>query len=716
MSVALSFIAGAGWQFFDNNGVPLAGGKLFVYNAGTTTKATTYTSSAGSTQNTNPIVLDAAGRVANEIWLTTGALYKFVLSPSTDTDPPTAAIWTKDDIPAINDTTNVLGELANTSDNAKGDALVGFKQSNASGFLSGAVARTVNAKLQELVSVADFGATGDGVTDDTSAVQAAITAAQDSIGVLYVPAGTYIISTVTISGNLILTGSGTPSIFKQKGATVGNMINITGTGNNVVIENMTFDGNYTAQAAASLNSIIESTADGASFTDVFSLIVQNCEFRNPAYASIRVIGDNTFTTRELVWITDNKFIDGAEGIDNPSNDYNPRDIALDDAVEAWVENNLFDSTNAPSYGRSAIIVAQTQTTTERFTEANIIGNRINRRGCNTSQALGAIDLYIWATNCVVRDNVIKNSIQSAIKWKQNGASLRVVNNSISTALIANVSAINGNAPTYAPARDNCLIDGNQIQEWNAGTSYVIALGGVFAATSDYSDGLMIINNQLKNTAGNQIFAFDTQNVGIINNQIFPTTTAIVGLFVDPRNYGAIRIKDNYIGPCSSYSVYVVNATSTTEPDVMFEGNYIAGSAQSYAVYMRGRYINISNNMMINVVNGYTCDNIDYLCMTGNQVKDISGTVAFFINNVTYVLATGNEAYNITTPISYNTAPTVKRDVGNTWNWATAAPTSGRYAVGDVVYNSAPAAGGTIGWVCTTAGTPGTWKTFGAISA
>jgi hypothetical protein len=46
----------------------------------------------------------------------------------------------------------------------------------------------------------------------------------------------------------------------------------------------------------------------------------------------------------------------------------------------------------------------------------------------------------------------------------------------------------------------------------------------------------------------------------------------------------------------------------------------------------------------------------------------------------------------------------------------AAPVSGAYVVGDIVYNSAPVAGGTIGWVCVTAGSPGTWKTFGAIAA
>lgn len=46
----------------------------------------------------------------------------------------------------------------------------------------------------------------------------------------------------------------------------------------------------------------------------------------------------------------------------------------------------------------------------------------------------------------------------------------------------------------------------------------------------------------------------------------------------------------------------------------------------------------------------------------------------------------------------------------------AAPTTGAHVVGEVVYNSVPAASGTMGWVCTTAGTPGTWKTWGAISA
>jgi len=47
---------------------------------------------------------------------------------------------------------------------------------------------------------------------------------------------------------------------------------------------------------------------------------------------------------------------------------------------------------------------------------------------------------------------------------------------------------------------------------------------------------------------------------------------------------------------------------------------------------------------------------------------------------------------------------------------TAAPVAGQWFVGDTVYDSTPSAGGTMGWVCTTSGSPGTWKTFGTISA
>lgn len=75
---------GNGQQFFDDNGVPLAGGLIYTYQAGSSTPLATYTTNGGNIANSNPIVLDASGRVPNEIWLFTGFSYKFVLKNADD--------------------------------------------------------------------------------------------------------------------------------------------------------------------------------------------------------------------------------------------------------------------------------------------------------------------------------------------------------------------------------------------------------------------------------------------------------------------------------------------------------------------------------------------------------------------------------------------------------------------------------------------------------
>jgi len=73
-----------------------------------------------------------------------------------------------------------------------------------------------------------------------------------------------------------------------------------------------------------------------------------------------------------------------------------------------------------------------------------------------------------------------------------------------------------------------------------------------------------------------------------------------------------------------------------------------------------------------------------------------------------------------------TVPTVKKindieyarrnSAGKNVLAGTAAPTGGAWVVGDTVWNTAPAAGGTPGWVCTTAGSPGTWKAMANVVA
>jgi microcystin-dependent protein len=66
----------------DSSGNPLAGGKIYSYQAGTSTPQATYTDQAGGTPNANPVVLDASGWAS--MWLDPELSYKFVIKDSSD--------------------------------------------------------------------------------------------------------------------------------------------------------------------------------------------------------------------------------------------------------------------------------------------------------------------------------------------------------------------------------------------------------------------------------------------------------------------------------------------------------------------------------------------------------------------------------------------------------------------------------------------------------
>jgi len=104
-------------QFIDAAGIPLAGGFLYTYVAGTTTPQATYTDAAASTPNSNPIVLDSRGEA--NIWLT-GSSYKFKLTDANGTE-----IWTVDNIaPPSTAVSPVFTTNVTIADNSPGPALL----------------------------------------------------------------------------------------------------------------------------------------------------------------------------------------------------------------------------------------------------------------------------------------------------------------------------------------------------------------------------------------------------------------------------------------------------------------------------------------------------------------------------------------------------------------------------------------------------------------
>jgi hypothetical protein len=187
-------------QAFTSTGAMMAGGRLYFYVAGTTTKKDVYTDAAGSVPHTltsdgvggEYLALDARGEAPAPLYLTSGA-YDVTLKTAAG-----ATVWTRQADP-------IGADLAASG----GSASIGFLQAG-----SGAVARTVQARLRDHVSVKDFGAVGDGETNDKAAIVLAIAASKN----LFFPAGTYYLGTTSGGEHLLpINGAGGRVSIKTDG-------------------------------------------------------------------------------------------------------------------------------------------------------------------------------------------------------------------------------------------------------------------------------------------------------------------------------------------------------------------------------------------------------------------------------------------------------------------------------------------------------------------
>ena len=620
MAVNLSPVGGVAAQFFDNSGYPLTGGKLYTYAAGTTTPAATYTTSAGSTAHSNPIVLDSAGRVPSggEIWLTDGLIYKFVLKTSTDT-----LIATYDNITGINsnavaytnqqeiqtatdgqtvfalsisyapatnslsvfvdgvnqygpgaqyayvetDSTTVTfndglhegAEVKFTTTQQQGAGAVDASQVSYEPPFTGSVATNVEDKLAQTVSVKDFGAVGDGLADDTVAIQAALSS---SAGSIYFPKGTYTFSSPLIAANFSgvrVYGDGqNAAVLKWTGNNTDVPFTLNGV-TNAVFDGLTFRGKSTTQSDTPvLFRLIQST--GLYPTGYVKL--SNCAFED-AQILIKSGVNSTDTNCADVYIdfcafsnfTTGLQVNTVQGLNYLVNFLNASTNA--GTIFDFVQGGNFSANMIASSGADCVLKLGSGGTNVGLMSLN--GIRIEK-GARTTTTAPIIVNVPDSANAYVSDYIVTVSNVNTEGYAWSGGYHNVLNNGVQVEFITNrvrsnfvqINSTNTTRKTSC-SLDNCLFDATSpnVAAYvvsDAGSDYVVRsncrdLNGV-QVTTEYEKGVTSFSKTLASSA-TWYDIFDIAFTGTASMGIIVELTAEVliqglGMFGCYRKVSLIR--------------------------------------------------------------------------------------------------------------------------------------------------------------------------------
>ena len=595
-------------QFFDANGNPLAGGKLYTYAAGTTTPLATYTDSSGGTPNTNPVILDSRGEA--NVWLGS-SVYKFKLTTSADVE-----LWTVDNVASYN--YDVLTILAASG----GSSLVGFLQSGTS-----ASARTVQAKLRDVVSVKDFGAVGDGVTDDTVAIQAAISSGAKSI---YFPAGTYIVTELTLASNRRLYGDGyANSVLSWAQTNIAsptrNMFVATGDVSNLEFCDLGFRGNL----------LVQTTADGTG-QNLMGFKFRNGSVQNATWRNCKIyeFGDQSKSGGVGILVGPNT--GSGKAIEN---------ILITGCV-------FQDIANVPGVYVGAVNTYVSSAESIKIV-GNVFRNTTNYADQNCVFILG--DASISIIDVAVSNNEfdLQQSIDAAIEINYS-KNVSVENNQIYISGAANADGI-----LLRSKVTDFVVSGNTIQ--NAGTGCLTHAGIILLqhSTGEVQQRGTVCENIIfgfGNTSGKGILIGSGSRSVVVSGNIIEGVSTGAPTTYGLQVYGAqdVIVSGNVIRNCAiglEFSTGDGGVARATVENNRFDacGQTSNWVINTNVVDVTGTYITVRNNFLTNA---------------------IAGTSGFYAP--AFAAATGNYVYNNDTALtevnaSYVSKVTWRSILRSTWS-------------------------------------------------
>lgn len=600
-----------------------------------------------------------------------------------------------------------------------------------------AVARTVENKLGDVLSVKDFGAMGDGVSDDTGHIQAAFDSLTSESSIFF-PPGTYIVSPTSVAGYILnapkvnnITIYGTESSIIKVKDNSGNYRGIIGwtpegaglTG--LTVHDITFDHNSQNNVFLASNDYaaqVRSTVSTYGLTNDWDSIcisrvrILNCDSIVSFYFPRGLYNGGHVLIDDCRWINarngngqdfDQSFINATcESLQVVNCRFKGQSWALSPrtAIETHCSNCIVSNNVVEFFqiGANLTGISQAGTTYRQICQGNTFN--VSRDGILIwSQELAPALTTIGFESMIVSDNIISLkpydfSFAPAASGFRGIYLFGGANHvSFKNLLIAN------NIIEYPVD-----VVGNSILELSTGKNWG-ALGGFNLNASAVQENVKIVNNTVVNCPSSAIFfdvgtyrGLEIQNNSLIDDAV---NTSTAGQF---SNNVPIYLAISLASDAKIANNTISNSQLTPSiTDFMYLRDRVSPAVYSYLL--------LSNTF--SYAPGATLTTLtDYVGFFAGVKAFIEG----FIPSESVRLPLLENGVQSSLKIQDTGALAIKSGSSGT-NWTkyiytNAPPSTGAYRAGDIAYNTAPSAGSTPGWVCVLSGTPGVWKAMAGLAA